>query len=240
VRDAKSLGQFARTTAADRRMVFAVVSRHSAQAHLIQSWLATASLLPDIDVDIVVIPPPQMIANLQAGHIDGFCAGEPYNSEAVARNIGWVATTSTQLAPFHPEKVLVTRQQLVDERSEEHLAMLAAILDACEYCDDPSHHDEVSEVLAQSHYLNMSAEVIRRGWPGSFDCGQGRIMQLPDLNIFHRDNANEPSADKAAWVVRHLLSDELRMSFPPVELGRVFRTDLYAAALETRNELVPA
>lgn len=240
VRDARTLGQIARSNAGDRRFIFGVVSRHSAHAHLMQAWLKGAGLVPDVDVDIVVVPPPQMVANLQAGHIDGFCAGEPYNSQAVARGTGWVAGTSLDLAPRHPEKVLVSRTALIKERGDEHLALMAALLEACAYCDDPANHDTISELLAGRPYLNMSVDVIRRGWPGRFDCGHGRRISAPDFNVFHRDNANEPSADKAAWVVRNLLSEELRPAFPPVSLGKVFRADLHAAAQELRERTVPA
>jgi ABC-type nitrate/sulfonate/bicarbonate transport system substrate-binding protein len=239
VRDATSLGRHARSLGADRRLTFGIVSRHSAHAHLLKVFLGQAGLTPDEDVDIVVVPPPQMLANLQGGHLDGFCAGEPYNSDAVARRAGWVVATSTQLAPFHPEKVLITRQQLVDERPEEHAALLGALLEACAICDDSDQREEVVRLLARREYLNIPVETLRRGWPGNFDCGHAKSVPSPDFNVFHGRNANEPSADKAAWVVKHVLPSDIRQSFPPVELGRVFRPDLYAQAIH-ESAIVPA
>src|SRR5262249_5884174 len=91
-----------------RRMVtFGVVAQFPSHHHLMRQWLAAAGVNPDRDVRLVVVPPPQMVAHLKAGHIDGFCVGEPRNSVAVQSRVGCVAATSAELDPGHAEKVLM-------------------------------------------------------------------------------------------------------------------------------------
>jgi ABC-type nitrate/sulfonate/bicarbonate transport system substrate-binding protein len=116
----------------------------SSHNFLLRAWLLAAGIHPDRDVRIVIVPPPQMAANLMAGHLDGFCVGEPWNSVALEARVGRVVATSAELAPGHPEKVLMVRREFAEQRSEEHLALVAALLMRGAFCDAPENRDELS------------------------------------------------------------------------------------------------
>jgi ABC-type nitrate/sulfonate/bicarbonate transport system substrate-binding protein len=231
VRDAATLRQHLRSLRGRNPFTFGIVSQYSSHGFLLRKWLTEAGLQPDTDFRLVVVPPPQMPGNLEAGHLNGYCAGEPWNSEAVARGTGWIVATSARLAPFHPEKVLAIRPDFATRHEEEHLRLIAALIEACRVCEDPANRDAVVEILARPQYLNLPAATLRRGWPGDFDHGHKQVVPLPDFNIFHRQSANDPTPDKAAWVVNNILGAEARTQFPAAELSRVFRSDLFHAAL---------
>jgi NitT/TauT family transport system ATP-binding protein len=203
VRDASDLGKLVRSTP-QRLFTFATVSRTSAHYFMLRRWFRSAGLDPQKDVRIMVLPPAQMAPSLKSGLIDGFCAGEPWNSLAVAEGAGWVAATSADIMPHHPEKVLLAGTSLLHERADEHAALIRALLQACEYCDDPARRGEVAEMLAASGWLRVSSELLRRSLVGPFDTGVGPARSASDFHIFHRGDANVPTLEKARWVAREL------------------------------------
>jgi ABC-type nitrate/sulfonate/bicarbonate transport system substrate-binding protein len=150
-----------------------------------------------------------MVANLKAGNLDSYCVGEPWNSQAIHRGLGWCVATSAELAPGHPEKVLVTGRQFADQRSPEHIALIAALLKACAYCDRIENEDHVVKTLARPAYLNLPVELIRPSFGKTFDFGCGRIAAVTDFQIFHRHDANTPSSKKASWILRSILQNGL-------------------------------
>jgi ABC-type nitrate/sulfonate/bicarbonate transport system substrate-binding protein len=237
VRDAGSLRDLIRRSRHERTFTFAAVSTVSSHFFLLREWLSGAGINPDRDVRIVMVPPPQMHTNLQAGHLDGFCVGEPWNSVAVQARAGWCAAVSAELAPEHPEKVLMARREFAEKRPVEHAALIAALLESCEFCAQPENHERVIPTLARPHYVGVSESALRRGLTGEFDFGYGSTRRVKDFVLFSGADVNEPSPDKAAWVINHL-----RQTMPGLEsagasaaLGqRVFRNDLYAEAVRFR------
>jgi len=228
VRDAASLARHARTLRG-QVLTFGIVSTQSSHGYLLRKWLLRGGIGPDT-CRFVVVPPPQMTGHLRAGHLDGFCAGEPWNSEAVASGCGWIAATSSSLEPLHPEKVLVARAAFALRHHDEHLEIIAALIEACRYCDNPANHPEIAALLARREYLNLPVGVIRRGWSGSVDRGHGHVVPDHEFTLFHRHDANEPSADKAAWIANNLLEPSVCAAFPAATLGQIFRADLFAEA----------
>ncbi len=208
---------------------FGVVSAHSSHPFLLHRWLAGGGLEPGRDVRVVVVPPAQMCANLRAGHLDGFCVGEPWNSVAILAGDGWCAATSGDLAPRHPEKVLAVRSTWAASHPTEHVRLVAAILEACRICDDPASRGEVVALLAGPSALNLPAHLLRPAWDGEFPLTRNTSVRLPEFNVFHRFDANEPSREKAAWVAQNLLPAS-RSDVTPEHLGRVFRMDVFEAA----------
>lgn len=230
VRDVVSLRSFLAANRTRRTLTLGTVSAHSTHTFLLKSWFQRAGAVLDQDVRFVVVPPPQLVPNLAAGHLDGFCAGEPWNSHAVAKGLAWIAATSADLVPYHPEKVFVARTDFASTRHDEHIRLLAALLAACKLCDDPANHAAISELLGQPRHLNLEAETIRRAFTGRCDAGQDRQLGSGDLLIFHRDDANAPSSDKVGWIARHLLDGLSPKPFTYAQLSPLFRTDLFAAA----------
>ena len=241
VRDAATLREYIRKMHGEKTLTFGVVFTFSSHNFLLRQWLAGAGINPDRDVRIVVVPPAQMIANLKSGNLDGYCVGEPWNSVAVHRGIGWCAAVSAELAPGHPEKVLMARRKFAEERSGQHLALIASLIEACAFCDRSENRDEVTRILAQPQYLNLPAEMVSHSLSGSFDFGGGRVETIPDFQIFHRNDANDPSQEKVAWVFRSLLQSGLVQDRSALQIStarQIFRQDIFSQAqkLTTNSE----
>lgn len=223
-----------------KTFTFGIVSQFSSHHFLLRSWLLTGGINPDRDVRIVVVPPPQMVSNLKAGHLDGFCVGEPWNSVAVQSGVGWCAAVSAELNPGHPEKVLMVRRDFAMKRPSEHLGMLAALMEACEFCEAAVNRDHVASTLARAEYVNVPARILRRGFEGPFDFGHGKIRHVPRFSVFQGGDANEPDSAKAAWVFQliralGMIKNPAALSFA---LGRaVFRTDLFEEAVHLRRSI---
>jgi ABC-type nitrate/sulfonate/bicarbonate transport system substrate-binding protein len=238
VRDARSLREFLERTRRERTLAFGVVFPFSTHNFLLRHWLASAGINPDRDVRLVVVPPPQMFSNLKSGNLDGYCVGEPWNSAAVRSRAGWIAATSLELAPMHPEKVLIARRKFAEERADEHTRLIAALLDACAWCDEPENRAQVAATLARSEYLNAPVASLEPSLCGPFDFGHGRSGPARDFHSFHRHDANEPSLEKAGWILSQLLNagvvrDPLLLRTAAAR--RVFQPDTYLAAHKFRR-----
>lgn len=239
VRDAATLREEVIRARHEKTFTFGVVFPFSSHNFLLRGWLAAAGINPDRDVRLVVVPPPQMVANLKAGHLDGFCVGEPWNSVAAQAKAGWCVTTSAELDPGHPEKVLMVRRDFAERRAAEHTALVAALLEACEFCDAPEHRNEIVALLARPEYIGAAAAALRCGFDGRFEFGRGEFRTVTNFNLFHRHAANEPTVAKAAWLLRQLRGSNLGIAPEALTLAlgrQVFRADIFASANQLRND----
>lgn len=233
VRDAATMRDEIIRSRHERSYVFGVVFAHSSHRIHMCDWLRSAGVDPDRDVRIVVVPPPQLFRNLAAGTIDGYCVGDPWNSLAVREKVGWCPVASPDLAPGHAEKVFMVRTDFAEQRAGEHLAMIAALGEAAQLCDDPAFRPELVRLLSRREYLNVPARVIQSSLIGPFDYGHGRTVEANAFINFHRANANDPTPEKAAWLMdsftRHRFLPEGVVM--PADLGaRAFRSDLFRQA----------
>jgi len=235
VRDGKTLRAEILRSRSQKMLTFGVVFPFSSHRHLIRRWFSRHGIDPDRDVRIVVVPPPQMVTNLRAGHLDGFCVGEPWNSVAVQSRAGWIAATSSELDPSHPEKILMVRGDFASRRHAEHVALVAALHEACEFCDLSENHAHIASVLAQRQFLGVPEPALRQGIDGEIDFGHGLVRTVRDFCIFHRDGANEPSGDKAAWTLEVLRASGLCKDASAINFSfakKVFRPDIFEQALQ--------
>jgi len=245
VRDGASLREEIRRMRGRKTFTFGAVYPFSSHNFLLRNWLASSGIDPNRDLRIVIVPPPQMVSNLKAGNLDGFCVGEPWNSVAVRQGVGYCVAISAELEPGHPEKVLMVRREFAEHRAGEHVALAAALLEACEFCDAPENHGELIDVLVRPEYVGVPESALRLGVRGEFDFGHGHVRVIRDFNIFHQRKANEPSGEKIAWVLQHmrdsgLCPDHSALNFA---LGRrVFRADIFeqAARLRASTETIHA
>jgi len=233
VRDGATLRQH--ITQASDRLTFGVVYQHSSHSFLLRHWLRTHHINPDRDVQLVVVPPAQVHSNLKAGHLDGYCVGEPWNSLAVMSRTGWVAATSADLAPGHPEKVLMVRRDFADAHSTDHLALIAALIEACRFCAAPANRERLIETLAEVSFINAPIRAVRMSLGGAFDFGHGRVEKTGSQHIFHHDDANDPTPDKAHWVIGNFLqagtlADPSALSSSTA--AECFRSDIHHQALQ--------
>ena len=230
VRDGQTLR---RTVAEGRGLTLGVVHPYSAHSFLLRNWLRGHGIQPERDVQIVVVPPAQVHANLKAGHLDGYCVGEPWNSLAVLAKTGWCVATSEELAPRHPEKVLMVRRDFAERSEREHLALIAALIEACAFCQQPENRERLMEALAQPEFVGVPIQALRMGMAGTFDYGHGRIEKHPAFHLFSGEGVNAPTPDKADWVIRNLLASGLVKDPQLVAAERGsewFRTDIFATA----------
>jgi ABC-type nitrate/sulfonate/bicarbonate transport system substrate-binding protein len=230
-------------TRGKRLFRFGVASAFSSHHFVLQEWLRLAGIDPRNDVEIVTVPPPQMFGNLRAGNLDGYCVGEPWNSLAVMRRAGWCVATSAELAPRHPEKVLMVRRDFAESRAAEHLALIAALLEACAFCDRPENRERIIETLAQPAYVDAPIHALRMSMNGTFDYGHGRVEKDSDFHVFARHNANEPTHEKGEWVLQQMVACGVIKDPTVIRAGCIaesFRTDLFHEAKRLMKDPTPA
>jgi nitrate/nitrite transport system ATP-binding protein len=218
---------------ADKVHTLGVVHPTSMHNLMLRYWLATGSIDPDQDVNVVVIPPPQMVANLIANNIDGYCSGEPWNSRAVHEKLGFVIATDLDIWAGHPEKVLGVREEWALQYPQTHLALVKALLEACDYCDDRRNREEIVELLCQPQYVGSAPEHIRPGFLDPYTRVSGEEPEmLLRFNQFYVDQSNCPRQAEGLWILTQLARWGIT-PFPRnwVEiLERTHRVDVYREA----------
>lgn len=184
-----------------RRLVFAHTFPTGNHAMLLYYWLAAGGIDPLRDVQAVTVPPNQMAANLAAGHMDGFCAGEPWNARAILDGSGFTAATSQAIWPDHPGKALGARADFVDTHPNACRALIAAVLDASRWLDaSPEHRAIAAEVLASPAYVHAAREAIGDRLQGRYDDGLGGHWLDAHPLRFHEDGAaNFPYVSDGMW-----------------------------------------
>jgi ABC-type nitrate/sulfonate/bicarbonate transport system substrate-binding protein len=234
VRDASTLRDEIRRIRHERLLVLGVVFGCSAQHIILRDWLRGAGIDPDKDLRIVVVPPPQLHRNLAAGTIDGYCVGDPWNTLAVREKTGWIVATSAALAPGHPEKVFMVREDFAAARPEEHLALVSALQEAARLCDEPAFRPELAKLLSRPEFINLPARLLAPALVGPLDLGDGGDSVSAENYIrFFRDEAHVPSPLRAQWMIDGLVRHGViaKGLSPPADLARrVFRADLCAQA----------
>lgn len=208
VRDARTLHKLLRSSHG-RVLTIGVVSRYSSHAFLVRRWLESGGMTDHDQIRTVVLPPTQMPSCLASGLIDGYCAGEPWNSVAVESGAGWVVATSEQLAPDHAEKVLLTSERFVAEHRDQAAAIIAALSEACAFCDEKENRPEVVHLLKASGCFTDCADALARSLIGPFDLGTGQRADVSSFHIFHRRDANLPTEQRAAWLVNEFMAQGL-------------------------------
>jgi ABC-type nitrate/sulfonate/bicarbonate transport system substrate-binding protein len=235
VRDAETLGEYIMQD--KRTYTFGVGCPLGPQYSLLCQWLRSAEIPFHIKIRIEPAAAPQMFPLLKMGYLDGYCVGEPWGSLAVQAGVGACVATSAQLAPFHPEKVLLVRKDFAEKQREEHERLIAALLDACAYCDQPENRSQLCEMLALPHYANVPLECLEASLEEFGAPADSKIQTLRGSSIFYGNRANDPTAGKAAWITGRLY-EFLRWDSRPAALQKVFRRNIFlrAQALAARQQ----
>src|SRR3989475_8260666 len=170
-----------------REYTFAQTFPTGTHAMWIYYWLAAHGIHPFNDVKAIVVPPPQMVANMRVGNMDGFCVGEPWNNRAIVDGIGFTVETTQAIWKDHPEKTLSTTAEFVAKYPNTARAMTAAVLDASKYIDVMANRKKVAEIIADKSYVNCPVEVIDQRLEGNYDNGIGRQWKDPDYMKFYNE-----------------------------------------------------
>ncbi|GGJ37455.1 CmpA/NrtA family ABC transporter substrate-binding protein [Deinococcus roseus] len=193
-------------------------------------WLA-ATEIDQSKVGIITIPPPQMVANMKVGNMDGFCVGEPWGGVAAQQGIGFTHITTQQIWKHHPEKALVLNKQF-SERKDEVMAIMRAILDASAWLDNLANRRKAAAVIGASKYVNASAEVIQARLEGRYDMGEGIGTKqfLDDMMLFSRKGAtNMPRHGHGVFFMAQYVRFGYLKKLPDVDkiAEKLILTDLY-------------
>ncbi len=147
----------------------------------IRYWLAAGGIDPDKDLATIVVPPPQMVANMKVGTMDAFCVGEPWNEQLVNQDIGYTAITTGELWNKHPEKVLGMRADWVDANPKATQAILMAVMEAQQWCEKAENKDEMAEIVGRRQWFNVPVADIIGRIKGEINYGLGRKVNDPKL-----------------------------------------------------------
>ncbi len=196
-------------------------------------WLAANGVDPENDVNVIVIPPPQMVANMETKSMDAFCVGEPWNQRLVTKKLGYNAVTTGELWKGHPEKAFSMRKDWVDKHPKAAKAILAAILEAQIWCDKEENKEEMCKILSADKYVKAPAKDIIERSKGNFDFGNGRTLKDSPLEMkFWKEDASFPFTSHDTW----FLVENMRWGKLPADtdlkklVGEVNRADLWKEA----------
>lgn len=223
-----------RASAGAAPLTLGMVYPFSCHNYDLRFWLASAGIDPDNDVNLIVIPPPLLAESLEAGRVDGFCVGQPWNSVAVAQGHGVVVATKSELWPLSPEKVLGVREDWARSNGALLADIVRALTLAGQWLDDPQNRREAAEILAQPQYVGEREEILAQPLLGNLARGAGLSgIADPDLVVFHRHDANFPWRSHAVWIITQMIRwGQARQPFDILQLAeRVYRPDLYRAAV---------
>ena len=219
--------------AAGTPMTFAMTFPPGTHAMWMRYYLAAGNIHPDRDVRLITIPPPQMVANMRVGQMDGFCVGEPWNARAVADGIGFTSVNTQDLWRDHPEKVCAFKKDYADENPRAVKAVLKALHEASVWLDDLNHRPEQAEIVSRPTYINCPADLILPRLQGRYDFGDGRSSQDAYYMIFSQRNCNYPQRKYVTWWLTQFRRWGMVEGAPDYEgiANQVIRADLYEEAM---------
>jgi nitrate/nitrite transport system substrate-binding protein len=168
----------------------------------IRYWLAAGGIDPDKDISTIVVPPPQMVANMKVGNMDAFCVGEPWNEQLVNQGIGFTACTTGEIWGKHPEKALGMRAAWVDKNPNAAKAILMAVMEAQQWCEKAENKEELANIVGKRQWFNVPVVDIIGRLKGDINYGNGRIEKgTKQFMKFWSDQASYPFKSHDAWFV---------------------------------------
>ena len=235
----------AKLMATDKReYTFAQTFPTGTHAMWLYYWLAANGINPMKDAKSIVVPPPQMVANMRVGNMDGFCVGEPWGHRAIMDGIGITAVTTQDIWKDHPEKVLGTSADFVKKYPNTARAVTAAILEAGKWIDGGlSNKNKMAETIAEKSYVNTSVDAINQRILGRYQNGLGKTWDDPNHMKFFNDGAvNFPYLSDGMWfLTQHkrwgLLKEHPDYLKVATEINRI---DIYKQAAAATKTPVPA
>ena len=206
-------------------------------------WLASAGIDPFKDARAIVVPPPQMVANMRVGNMDGFCVGEPWNHRAIMDGIGITANTTQDIWKDHPEKVLGTSADFVKKNPNTTRAVMMAVLEASQWIDASlSNKMKMAETVAQKSYINTSVDAINQRILGRYQNGMGKTWDDPNHMKFFNDGAvNFPYLSDGMWFLTQHKRWGLIKSHPDylAVAKEINQVDLYKSVASAMKINVP-
>ncbi len=188
----------------EQRHTLGVVHPSSMHNLLLRYWLAAGGIDPDRDVSLKIIPPAQMVVDLQAATIDGYCVGEPWNIRASMEGFGVTVATDLEIWNGHPGKVLGVREDWANQYPNTHIALVKALLEGCRYCADTNHAEEIRHILSKREYVSTDIDYIHLGDPSVTFCDLDHPLREYAHHLFYGDGVNRPSRTEQLWMMTQL------------------------------------
>ena len=207
-------------------------------------WLSAGGIDPDKDISTIVVPPPQMVANIKVNNMEAFCVGEPWPAQTVNQGLGYNAMTTGELWKDHPEKAFAMRADWVEQHPKAAKALLMAVQEAQIWCDDPANKEEMCQIVSGREWFKVPVEDILERSKGNFDMGVRKLENSPLLMKFWNDAASYPFKSHDLW----FLTEDIRWGYLPADtdtkalVDAVNREDLWREAAKAigQEAAIPA
>jgi len=215
-------------------MTFAMTFPPGTHAMWMRYYLGAGGINPDKDVALITIPPPQMVANMKIGKMDGFCVGEPWNARAIADGIGFTSLNTQDIWKDHPEKVCAFLAEFAEKNPRTIKAVLKALHEASVWLDNLENRPEQAAIASQPTYINCPKEIILGRLLGDYDFGDGRKKKDANYMIFHERNCNYPQPKYAMWWLTQFRRWGMVAGAPDYHgvAKQVMRPDIYEEAMK--------
>jgi nitrate/nitrite transport system substrate-binding protein len=215
-------------------LAFAMTFPPGTHAMWMRYYLAAGGINPDKDVSLITIPPPQMVANMKIGKMDGFCVGEPWNARAISDKIGFTSVTTQDMWMDHPEKVCAFTREFAEKNPKTVKAVLKGLHEASVWLDDMKNRPEQCEIVSRPTYINCDKEIILGRLLGKLDYGDGRVKTDDAPMHFSKRNCNYPQPKYCKWWLTQFRRWGMVDAAPDYEgvAKQVMRGDLYAEAMK--------
>ena len=207
----------------------------------IRYWFAAGGIDPDTDINLLAVPAAQTVANMQTGTMDAFSTGDPWPYRIVADNIGFMAALTSDIWQYHPEEYLAIRADWVDRHPKATQAVLKAVLEAQQWCDQPENRAELAQILAGRNFFNLPKEILQGPFEGKYKMGDGKqdVNDVKRATLYWRNDRGSvsyPYKSHDLW----FLTESVRWGFLPAStidnadriINAVNREDLWREAAQ--------
>jgi nitrate/nitrite transport system substrate-binding protein len=228
---------------AKKEVTFAMTFPGGTHDMWLRYWLAAARV-PQSTVKIITIPPPQMVANMKSGNMDGFCVGEPWPGVAVEQGIGFTHIATQDMWKHHPEKALVYNKAFVEQRRDDAKAVMSAVMEASIWLDNLDNRAKAATTIGGQAYVNAPAKVVDDRLKGHYQLGGGlgERSYTDDYMLFHNGGqVNFPRLGHAAWFMTQYVRFEYLKTLPDTQgiARKLILQDLYREVAKEMSVPVP-
>lgn len=229
---------------AEKEVTFAMTFPGGTHDLWLRNWLALANINQKTS-KIITIPPPQMVANMKVGNMDGFCVGEPWGGVAAMQKIGFTQIATQDIWKDHPEKALVVNKDFSVQRKADLIKVMKAIMEACIWLDVPANRKKTADIIGKAPYVNANNDVIEDRLNGEYNlgCNLGKKIYKGDQMSFHKGGmVNFPRKSHAIWAMAQYVRFGYLKTAPDYKAiaDKLILTDLYKQVAASMKVKVPA
>lgn len=228
---------------AEKEVTFAMTFPGGTHDLWLRNWMSIAGVSQQTS-KIITIPPPQMVANMKVGNMDGYCVGEPWGGVAVKQGIGFTQISTQDIWKDHPEKALVVNKIFSETRREDLKNVMKAIMEACIWLDNPANRKKAAGIIGKAPYVNAPADVIENRLMGNYElgCDQGMQIYTDDYMLFHKKGmVNFPRKSHAMWAMAQYVRFGYLKEEPDYKAiaDKLILTDLYKEVATEMKVKIP-